>query len=280
MRLFVDNLTNVDFSFLDAERGLVGETWLASIELEGNLDDQGMVVDFGIVKKKLRAWLDDILDHRLLVPTDSASLKNKHEHTNEVIEFEWQSSPGKFICKSPSQSLTFISAEEINMDSVAKWSQEQLAGIFPDTVQNLTIRFSNEHIETPYYHYSHGLKKHQGNCQRIAHGHRSRLNIWINGHFSDDEVAHWAKAWQDIYIATQEDQCESSTDDNFAFSYEAEQGPFYLEVPKTLCYMIDTDSTVELIAHHIAKEIKKKRPNDTVKVQAFEGIGKGAIVEL
>ena len=52
MHLFVDNLTNVDFSYLDADRGVVGETWLASIVLEGALDEQGMVCDFGIVKKK------------------------------------------------------------------------------------------------------------------------------------------------------------------------------------------------------------------------------------
>ena len=70
MRLFVDNLTNVDFSYLCPVRGLLGETWLAHIELTGALDAQGMVCDFGIVKKHLRDWLDSELDHRLLIPTD------------------------------------------------------------------------------------------------------------------------------------------------------------------------------------------------------------------
>jgi len=49
--LFVKKLTNIDFSYLDVERGMVGESWLIDIELTGELDDQGMVVDFGIVKK-------------------------------------------------------------------------------------------------------------------------------------------------------------------------------------------------------------------------------------
>jgi hypothetical protein len=52
VHLFADNLTNVDFSYLDAERGLVGKTWLASIVLEDALNEQGMVCDFGIVKKR------------------------------------------------------------------------------------------------------------------------------------------------------------------------------------------------------------------------------------
>ena len=64
MLLFVDHLTNVDFSFLDERRGLLGETWLANVQLQGDLDDQGMVCDFGIVKKRLRQWLDEELDHR------------------------------------------------------------------------------------------------------------------------------------------------------------------------------------------------------------------------
>ena len=47
MQLFVNQLTNVDFSYLDAARGLVGETWLASAILDGVLDDQGMVCGMG-----------------------------------------------------------------------------------------------------------------------------------------------------------------------------------------------------------------------------------------
>jgi len=54
MRLFVDQLTNLDFSYLDDKRGIVGETWLAHIELEGKLDKQGMICDFSHVKKKIR----------------------------------------------------------------------------------------------------------------------------------------------------------------------------------------------------------------------------------
>lgn len=281
MQLFVDNLTNVDFSYLDAKRGLVGETWLASIRLDGSLDSQGMVVDFGIVKKTLRQWLDDILDHRLLIPSRSQQLQlgsapSQAQHT----QFTWQTEHGHIQCLSPDCALTFIDAEAITPASVAAWSQQQLANTFPQTVEALNLNFLCEEIATPYYHYSHGLKKHAGNCQRIAHGHRSRLHIWINDELNHEQMEKWAKKWQDIYIGTVEDQCPASREDYLAFQYSAQQGDFYLELPASQCDLIPTDSTVEWIAHFIAKQLKAQHTQDKIKVQAFEGLGKGAIVEL
>lgn len=285
MRLFVDNLTNVDFSYMDASRGVVGETWLANIELRGELDAQGMVVDFGVVKKTLRDWLDDILDHRLLIPRHANNLTMLEEGDSPA--FSWNLEDGQRIrCKSPASAFTFIDAESITPESVAKWSQEQLRNTFPATVEQLTLDFSCEEIPHAFYHYSHGLKKHLGNCQRIAHGHRSRINIWVNDELRIDLMQQWARAWEDIYIGTKEDLVphakttdDAIANDHYAFAYRAQQGDFSLEIPKSRCYLIDTDSTVELIAAHIAAQVKASLPEDHIKVQAFEGIGKGAIVE-
>jgi 6-pyruvoyl-tetrahydropterin synthase len=278
MHLFVDNLTNIDFSYLDAQRGLVGETWLASISLEGTLDEQGMVCDFGIIKKTLRHWLDTYVDHCLVVPAISTALTC--QQMEQTIELTWQYADKSLSCTSPNQAISLISADEITPSSVAQWCIEQLRELLPDTIAQITLSFTPEVIEHHFYHYSHGLKKHQGNCQRIAHGHRSTLHIIRDGQRDHQLEAQWCQQWADIYVGTHSDLIDtekSTTQTHYCFAYTSQQGSFSLDIPMDDCYLIDTDTTVELIARHIADHLKQQHPLSTFIVRAYEGIGKGAV---
>ncbi|WP_323847193.1 6-carboxytetrahydropterin synthase [Microbulbifer magnicolonia] len=280
MHLFVDNLTNVDFSYLDHCRGLVGETWLANAALDGALDSQGMVCDFGVVKKTLRRWLDDQLDHRLLVPTRSPHLTLALN--GDQVALHWQMDNGEAISVSgPEQAFALVEAETITPDSVAAWSVDQLAPAFPTSVERLSLSFSAEEIADPYYHYSHGLKKHEGNCQRIAHGHRSRIQIFLNGERSPEWESNWAERWRDIYLGTREDLQERSSEKTLRFAYAAQQGKFSLDIPARRCELVDCDTTVEQLAQYIANSIAKtiaaELPGAEVRVRAYEGLGKGAV---
>lgn len=276
MLLFVDQLTNVDFSYLHPERGLLGETWLASTQLGGRLDHQGMICDFGVVKKTLRHWLDQELDHRLAVPLHSPHLKL--QQTEQHIELEWRFGDEKLHCRSPHSAIALVDAATITPESVAEWSKQQLRPLLPDSLDTLQLSFEPEAIAGDFYHYSHGLKKHDGNCQRIAHGHRSRLKIWRNGQPAPALEARWASAFNDIYIGTREDIL-SQTQDSTHFAYRTAQGEFELSLPSRCCYLIDSDTTVELIACHLAERIKQQYPDDRITVKAYEGMGKGALVE-
>ena len=277
MQLFVEQLTNVDFSYLDAKRGLVGETWWASAVLDGALDEQGMVCDFGIVKKTLRNWLDDELDHRLLVPVNSPALTLKH--SGDIIELSWHGDNGDLLeMRAPRQAVALVDAEQITAKSVAHWCREQLRSHFPVNVEQLTLSFVAETIDGASYHYSHGLKKHNGNCQRIAHGHRSRIQIWLDDERSSALEQQWAERWADIYLGSKEDLI-SEQDGQLLFRYSAQQGEFELSLPASRNYMMNTDTTVEFIARHLADTIKQQHPDSRVKVRAFEGVNKGAIAE-
>ncbi|MBV0934215.1 6-carboxytetrahydropterin synthase [Marinobacterium sp. A346] len=275
MKLFVDNLTHVDFSYLHPERGLLGESWAVQLVLDGSLDTQGMICDFGVVKRRVKQWLDANIDHQLVVPTGLQSLAL--DTADGMTEVRWQYPDGRrFWCRAPEQAIAAVPTAEIEPLGLADWCRDQLLALFPDQVRGVELAFVPESIDGHFYHYSHGLQQHDGNCQRIAHGHRSRIEIYRNGQRDQALEGIWAERFRDIYIGTRAHlQAEANGEHHYA--YTAPQGAFELVLPAECCYVMDTETTVEQIAMHLATEIKAEHGHEDVVVRAFEGIGKGAI---
>lgn len=275
MKLFVDNLTHVDFSYLHPERGLLGESWAVQLVLDGSLDQQGMICDFGVVKRRVKQWLDERVDHCLVVPMQMPDLKLNA--TEGVTEIEWRYPDGsRFLCRAPEQAIAAVPVDAIDERGLADWCRDQLLALFPDQVRGVELAFVPESIDGHFYHYSHGLQQHDGNCQRIAHGHRSKIEIYRNGQRDEALEGVWAERFRDIYIGTRAHLC-SEAEGEHHYAYTAPQGDFELTLPARCCYLIDTETTVEQIAMHLAAEIKTEHPHEEVVVRAFEGIGKGAI---
>jgi len=279
--LFVEDLTVIDFAYLDARRGLLGESWIVDLTLTGDLDDQGMVFDFGHVKRTIKRVIDEEVDHRLLVPALSENLTSSVEHGQ--IRLEWRLHDGGIIgYRSPLQAIVMVEENRICPSAVAALLSNRLKAVLPDNVRDVGIELREESIDGPSYHYVHGLKKHLGNCQRLAHGHRSRLQIFRDGRRDAELEREWARRFRDIFIGTREDiQASSSRDgyDYLQFAYEAEQGEFELSLPARSVYLVETDTTVEWIASHLAEACKARYPQSQFRVRAFEGVGKGAIAE-
>lgn len=277
--LFVDNLTVIDFAYLDETRGLVGESWIVDVVLGGELDEQGMVFDFSNVKRTIKRVIDERVDHRLVIPEDYQGL---HRDEETADTFTWTLSDGRHIVhRAPDEAVVWIPGTRVMPSAVAAMLERELRSVLPGNVTTVEIQLREEVIEGPYYHYVHGLKKHLGNCQRIAHGHRSPIRIDRNSHRDYDLERLWAKRWEDIYVGSEEDVSDRwISDDGTAyirFDYEANQGEFSLTLPEQRVYMLNTDTTVELIAAHIADQIKTEFPEDDILVKAYEGVGKGAI---
>jgi 6-pyruvoyl-tetrahydropterin synthase len=277
--LFVNRLTVIDFSYLDPTRGLLGESWLVDIELDGSLDHQGMILDFGEVKKQVKQTIDREFDHCLLIPTQYPQCQIQQlEHRCEI---QFQLVSGKIIRhSSPYSAIALIAAPDITEAILSRVISEKLQSVLPDNVQALRIRLYPEMTSDAWYQYSHGLKHHAGNCQRIAHGHRSRIVIYRNDVRDQALEAYWAERWKDIYIGTQSDLLETFQENGtecHRFGYTANQGLFKLEIPSDRCYLIGTDSTVENLAQHIATTLKNEHPEDDFRIEAYEGVDKGAI---
>lgn len=278
-QLFVKKLTVIDFSYLCPERGLLGESWQVDVFLKGDLDIQGMVLDFSDVKKKVKQLIDKEFDHKLIIPSDYVGTKIEQSGPKVRCDFELQNGE-KIIHSAPLSAYCILKSEQVSTDNLADAIKAELKPVLPENVEEIQLSIYPEKIQGAYYHYSHGLKQHEGNCQRIAHGHRSKIDILENGSNNASLEKYWAELWKDIYIGTHSDLVKETNLDGqqyFTFWYQACQGEFEITLPAARCYLIDTDSTVENLAEHIASELHKLCPDKQLEIFAYEGINKGAI---
>lgn len=273
-RLFVEQLTVIDCAYLDAQRGLVGESWIVDLELEGALDEQSMVLDFGKVKKQIKQAVDDSVDHTLLVPRRAAELSLEAGEHDVALLF--RSEVGAIEHHSPPAAVSLLNADTVTADAVHAYLLPRLTATVPPSVDRIGLHLRQEAINGEHYHYTHGLKKHDGHCQRIAHGHRSRLQISVDGMRDAMLEQLWAARWADIYLASREDLL-ARANGRLRFGYDAPQGRFELALPELCCDLLDGDTTVERIAEHLARSCALRRAGAAVEVRAYEGVMKGAI---
>ena len=293
MQLFVNDLTVIDFSYCCPQRGIVGESWIVDVLLDGSLNEMSMVLDFAVVKKQIKAIIDDAVDHKLLLPINNKMIECTDSTENQDHEFvDVYTERADYFLQSPKCAFAKIATKEINISSVTEHLTDIILRELPTNVQGLTLTLRPENIPGDFYHYTHGLKLHDGNCQRIAHGHRSKITFYINDERSADLEHFWCQRWEDIYIASEDDRVAQAdiqlseqakaklTSDHQYFAYTAPQGRFDIAVDKNVLEVVDCDSTVELLADYIARQINKPKPTQTIKVIAYEGVGKGAIASV
>lgn len=276
MRLFVKHLTTIDCSVLDPVRGLVGATWIVDLEISGNLNKQGMVMDFGHVKRRARDAIEAVADHRLLIPTGYADCQLTE--SGERCEIQFKTIGGDaYEHASPAAAVSPIPAAACDIESISPILEAAALAACPENVSAVSIRLREEEISGANYCYSHGLKHHDGDCQRIAHGHRSRIEIYIDYDRDLKWEQAWADCWRDIYLVSREDIVEEN-EQTLKTQYRSNQGEFSLSLPRHRCDILEADTTVEHIAEHLCQATAAKN-GGAVTVWAYEGVNKGAIAQ-
>lgn len=276
--LFVDHLTVVDCALLHPQRGLVGTSWIADVRLEGELDAQGMLFDFGPAKRRIKEIIDQHADHKLIVAQSDARI-TWQQHAEQVALSYTDDTGATLTLQSPAQAFCILPGSVANAGHLSQLLQQKTQGEMPANVKRVHITLRDEVINGATYSYCHGLRQHGGNCQRMAHGHRSRIKIFANGQRSHAHEQRWAELWQDIYLGTRADLANNPKDTRYRFAYTADQGQFQLELDANRCALLDAESTVENIAAHIAAQLKSQEPNLQFIVHAYEGVNKGAIAQ-
>ena len=289
MNLFVRDLTVIDSSYICEHRGVVGDSWILDVIMSGELNEMSMVLDFSRVKKQIKHLVDEYVDHRLLVPMkNSAIIHNATKPGYSTLDVMRGDKSIHLQC--PDEAYCLIDAEAITIESITAHVYDILRDNLPSNVSGLEITLRHETIDGAFYHYTHGLKKHDGNCQRIAHGHRSPVEILVDGNRDAEREEAFAKRWEDIYLGSQEDvttldalnlseHAQAVADEShYAFRYTAPQGEFELAIAKSETEILPTDTTVELLAGYIADQVKPSlNDGQSLQIVAYEGVGKGAM---
>ncbi|GIX22551.1 MAG: hypothetical protein KatS3mg121_1334 [Gammaproteobacteria bacterium] len=274
--LFVEHLTVLDSSHLDAERGLVGESWIVDVELDAPLDEDGMVLDFGVAKPALKQAFDALADHRLIVPRRAPALRRCECDEAGRWALSFESDRGPIDYQAPAEALCLLDAETVNEAALRQRLEAAARAVLPGRIRGLRVDLRHEAIAGAWYRYTHGLRRHRGNCQRLCHGHRSRLEILRDGERDETLEAQWARRWRDIVLVTRSDLLEAAGG-RWHVGYTAAQGRFDLWLPETHCELLEHETTVEHIAEHIADTLKQQAPARRFEVRAYEGLHKGAI---
>lgn len=289
MVLFVCNLTTIDFSWLDPVRGLVGESLIVDVSLTGELDEQSMVMDFSRVKKEIKTFLDASVDHAVVIPLRNPRITYKQSGERADVMLCTDAAKVDVFVSGPAKSFLPIEAASVSEAILEKWLNRKIKEMLPANIAEAAVTLRHEESAGHYYHYAHGLKKHTGNCQRIAHGHRSTIRVFVDGKRDASWEKYWAERWQDSYLMSEQDIVPASQlsdkaqalchDALLASAYTSSQGKFELLLPHARVEILPGDTTIERIGCFIQQEIRCLNPElDKVTVHAFEGVGKGARV--
>lgn len=277
-RLFVEQLCTLDFARLDGEHGLLGDTLLLDVELEGALDEQGMVLDFGDVKPAIKNIADATVDHRLLVPRLHPGLRV--EENERGLELWFPAGKSTIYHRSPPSAVCLLETRAITPQAISRYLQAKLRPVLPGNITGISLGLREERISGPWYRYVHGLRQHQGNCQHIAHGHRSRIEVLRDGRRCEATERWLADRWRDVYLGCRADLVEETERNGvryYRFAYRAPQGEFELETDADRCDLLEAESTVECIAEYILGLLKSRDGGVSYRVRAYEGVNKGAI---
>lgn len=275
-RLFIADLTHLDCAWFDPVAGLLGDTWRVDAEVGGELADDDMLCDFGVIKATLKRALDADIDHRLLLDAEqsralqAATPGHAHITLHNHAGQDWHYS-------APDASFAPLDLPTLSEDTLASVLAPGLLRQLPDNITDLTLRLTPAHSRGPY-RYCHGLRRHAGNCQRMAHGHRARLDFRVDGQDRPDIAAAWQARFDRRYLGSEQDL--SSSGARHRYRYHASQGDFELELPASRSCPIPAEPTIEQISAYLVRQVANDHPGRAIECRAFEGIGKGAISDL
>jgi len=306
-KLFYKNCTVLDWAYLCPELGPVGDSAYIDVEIESELNEENMILDFSIFKKIVKQVIDNEVDHRLIVKcSDIKPIDNKNKVFQ--VNYCYGKNKKKAICYTAPREAFFILNEQSDniqgaliseIQNVLKVELEKI-----NQIKNNNFRlfvYLRRESKPIIFSYTHGLKMHKGNCQRLVHGHRNTVEVFSEGleDFSAAEFLIKECFSGNVHFSYLENiinkELYSELKDpsffgrlnpihniqNIEIAYSSGQGFFSLSIPIEDVYVIPEETTIENLAKYFLLAIRSKRSNlNHLRVIAYEGIQKGSVFQL
>ena len=125
---------------------LHGHSYIVRLRLEGDLDESGMVMDFVVLKKKLRSMVAE-MDHKVLLPAASKIVGiSKKDGSVEVV------SCGKRYV-FPEEDVLMLDIRTTTAEEMARMMTDQLMRDidFPKTIKSVSVGLDEERGQTAWY---------------------------------------------------------------------------------------------------------------------------------
>lgn len=292
--LFVRDVGKIDCALFDPSQGIVGQSWYVDVWLTGTLDENGFVFDFSPLKSLIKQTLASTLDHSLIIPVQSQSVQYTEIDSNErwilKSKARGDSRETRWEYTCPKGSVFPVHCVALKQTVIEQEFSRILRHRLPATVQGLSVKLREEAIATTEasYRYTHGIQGHIGLCQRLFHGHRSRIEVFIGEERRPDLEHYIAREIfaSNIHIASLgqiksgrgEVGRRGTTDEPITLSFAGTLGSYEGTIPSNRVFFVEAETSIEAIAREIARLIKfEEKTNEVVRVVAYEGIDKGAV---
>lgn len=278
LSLFYEHITNIDYAFINNDGLPEGNSLIVGAEILGQMDRKGILYDFSLAKNKIKSIIDNSCDHALVIPED----------------FNFNS----FKYNAPESAFCKLNHPEISITTLKYYLEKKILAEAPENIIKIKISLSNgQNDEATCFGYTHGLKNHAGNCQRLIHGHMGKIKILVNRKREREIETKLIEKYLKgpLYFASWDDvdnkkeisaTCQEKKPlgryesiPNVNLKYRTKQGEFEATFPGNMVYFLNSETTIENLSIHFVRIIKKMTDkNDSVTICMYEGIGKGATV--
>ena len=125
---------------------LHGHSYIVRLRLEGDIGAEGMIMDFVVLKKALKAMIDE-LDHKTLLPTESQDVKL--DITD--VSVEAVSCGKRYVF--PREDVVLLEIPNTTAEEMSKLMTKRIVSEieFPDNVKSVSIGLDEERGQTAWY---------------------------------------------------------------------------------------------------------------------------------